>query len=133
MPSSGHHTLSGLLIVTPATRTASALTAAPGAFGGVFVGAQAEECRLSQLAVPDEPPREEERPRRVRDESLELGASLRERPRRDRASLEHEEVEHGVARWARARGAASLQQLETRDAVLIERHQLAVEHEISIG
>src|SRR5438128_1162904 len=151
MPASGHHTLSGLLIVTPATRTASALTAAPGAFGGVFVGAQAEECRLSQLVV--------RRPFRVRqlcDElrsdprragdarrwiercavgahPFELGASLRERPRRNRASLEHEEVEHGVARWARARGAASLQQLETRDAVLIERHQLAVEHEISIG
>src|SRR5437660_805266 len=53
--------------------------------------------------------------------------------RRDRASLEHEEVEHRVARRARARGAAALQQLETRDAVFIERYQLAVEHEISIG
>src|SRR5947209_17177132 len=70
MPSSGHQTLSGLLIVTPATRTPSALTAAPRALGGVFVGAQAEERRLSQLVV--------RRPFRVR----QLRDELRSDPRR---------------------------------------------------
>src|SRR5256712_13986837 len=51
MPSSGHHTLSGLLMATPATLIGSTLTAAPGALGRVLVGAKTEERRLAQLAV----------------------------------------------------------------------------------
>src|SRR5438093_154778 len=51
MPSSGHQTLSGLLMVTPATLTGSALTRAPGALGRVFVGAQPEECGLTEHSV----------------------------------------------------------------------------------
>src|SRR2546428_11863573 len=51
MPSSGHHTLSGLLMATPATLIGSTLTVAPGALGRVLVGAKTEERRLAQLAV----------------------------------------------------------------------------------
>src|SRR5580765_7753426 len=51
IPSSGHHTLSGLLIATPATLTASALTIAPRALARRFVGAEAEECGLTELPV----------------------------------------------------------------------------------
>src|SRR5467141_47475 len=51
MPSSGHQTLSGLLIATPATFTTSALTVPPGAFGRVLVGAEPEKRRLTKLAV----------------------------------------------------------------------------------
>src|SRR5713226_7635973 len=51
MPSSGHHTFVGLLIVTPATRTASALTRAPGALPRILVRAQPEERGLAKLAV----------------------------------------------------------------------------------
>src|SRR5438046_7899986 len=49
IPSSGHQTLSGLLMATPATLTASALTVPPGAFGRVLVGAEPEERRLTEL------------------------------------------------------------------------------------
>src|SRR6267143_743501 len=51
IPSSGHQTLSGLLIVTPATLMASALTVPPGALRRILVAAQAEERRLTKLAV----------------------------------------------------------------------------------
>src|SRR2546428_8492672 len=51
MPSSGHQTLSGLLIVTPAMRTGLALTLAPGALGRILVGPQSEERRLTELVV----------------------------------------------------------------------------------
>src|SRR5205814_6740412 len=51
IPSSGHQTLSGLLMATPATLHASALTVAPGAVGRVLVGAEREERRLTELAV----------------------------------------------------------------------------------
>src|SRR6266513_2636234 len=51
IPSSGHQTLSGLLMATPATLTASALTVPPGAFGRVLVGAEPEKRRLTELAV----------------------------------------------------------------------------------
>src|SRR2546427_6824154 len=51
MPSSGHHTLSGLLMATPATLIGSTLTVAPSALGRVLVGAKTEERRLAQLAV----------------------------------------------------------------------------------
>src|SRR2546428_9921306 len=51
IPSSGHQTLSGLLMATPATLTASALTVPPSAFGRVLVGAEPEERRLTKLAV----------------------------------------------------------------------------------
>src|SRR5439155_270220 len=51
MPSSGHHTLSGLLIATPAIFPALALTLAPGDLRRVLIGAKAEERRLAQLAV----------------------------------------------------------------------------------
>src|SRR5947209_7495398 len=51
MPSSGHQTLSGLLIVTPATRTALAFTLAPGAFGRALVRPQSEERGLPKLVA----------------------------------------------------------------------------------
>src|ERR1700730_5769244 len=51
IPSSGHHTLSGLLIATPATLTVSALTIAPRALARRFVGAESEERRLTELPV----------------------------------------------------------------------------------
>src|SRR2546430_3260422 len=69
MPSSGHHTLSGLLMATPAILTTSALTAAPGALRWFFVGAEAKERRLAELAVRG--------PLGVR----ELGYELRPNPR----------------------------------------------------
>src|SRR2546430_7700887 len=69
MPSSGHHTLSGLLMTTPAILTTSALTAAPGALRWFFVGAEAKERRLAELAVRG--------PLGVR----ELGYELRPNPR----------------------------------------------------
>src|SRR5436853_4249794 len=69
MPSSGHHTLSGLLMTTPAILTTSALTAAPRALRWFFVGAEAKERRLAELAVGG--------PLGVR----ELGYELRPNPR----------------------------------------------------
>src|SRR4029077_13326724 len=51
MPSSGHHTLFGLLIATPATSTVSALTIAPRAVARRFVGAESEESGLTELPV----------------------------------------------------------------------------------
>src|SRR2546430_2801710 len=97
MPSSGHHTFVGLLIATPATRTASALTRAPGAFGRSLVRAQPEERPLAKLAVggplgvgelrdeprphpcrPADPRRRVER-RAVRAEPRELRGERRER------------------------------------------------------
>src|SRR2546430_1255229 len=51
IPSSGHQTLSGLLIATPATFTDSALTVPPRALRRILVGAQTEERRLTKLAV----------------------------------------------------------------------------------
>src|SRR5438445_12529606 len=70
IPSSGHQTLSGLLMATPATLTASALTVPPSAFGRVLVGAEPEERRLTKLAVGG--------PLRVH----ELGGELRPQPGR---------------------------------------------------
>src|SRR5438093_2163263 len=51
MPSSGHQILSGLVMVTPAISTASALTAAPRALDRRFVGAQSEERGLAKLSI----------------------------------------------------------------------------------
>src|SRR2546430_4030562 len=51
IPSSGHQTLSGLLMATPVTLTASALTVPPGAFERILVGAEPEERRLTELPV----------------------------------------------------------------------------------
>src|SRR5882672_9036725 len=51
MPSSGHQTLSGLLMAIPAIFTTSPLTVPPGALGRVLVGAQPEERGLTKLAV----------------------------------------------------------------------------------
>src|SRR2546426_3301952 len=66
MPSSGHQTLSGLLIVTPATLTGLTFTPAPGALERVLVGPQSEEGRLPKLVVGG--------PLGVRDLPDELGA-----------------------------------------------------------
>src|SRR5256885_10817862 len=70
IPSSGHQTLSGLLMATPATLTASALTVPPGAFERILVGAEPKERRLTELAVGG--------PLRVH----ELGDELRPHPGR---------------------------------------------------
>src|ERR671931_1552989 len=51
MPSSGHHTLSGFEIATPATFTRSALTVRPGDLARGFVRSKSEEGRLPELAV----------------------------------------------------------------------------------
>src|SRR3982074_2713104 len=51
IPSSGHQTLSGLLIATPATLMASALTVPPGALRRILAPAPTEERRLRKLAV----------------------------------------------------------------------------------
>src|SRR2546428_3055297 len=51
MPSSGHHTLSALLIATPAIFPALALTLAPGALRGILVRPEAQERGLAELSI----------------------------------------------------------------------------------
>src|SRR2546425_2690794 len=51
MPSSGHHTLSGLLIATPAIFPALALTLAPDALRGILVRPEAQERGLAELSI----------------------------------------------------------------------------------
>src|SRR2546430_15257022 len=51
MPSSGHHTLSGLLIATPAILAGLALTLAPGALRRILVSPEAQERGLAELPV----------------------------------------------------------------------------------
>src|SRR3989441_4722978 len=51
MLSSGHHTLSGLLIVTRAIFTGLGLTLAPGDLRRVLIGAKAQERGLAELSI----------------------------------------------------------------------------------
>src|SRR5437899_3188125 len=142
MPASGHQTLSGLLIVTPAKRTGLALTLAPGALGRILVGPQSEERRLTELVVG--------RPLRIGDLRDQLWADpdrvAHGRRRVERRAIPAERLElrrQHRERFAREAGAdladehqrpSAIEAHQQRTEMLTDagRRRVAADHELGL-
>src|SRR5439155_25902477 len=94
----------------------------------------AESLRLAvrRFPIADDAARQEDRTGAPADETLERGAPVGERPVVKRAPGELEQIEDRVARARRPGGATALQQLKARDALVVERDELAVEDEVAV-
>src|SRR5438445_1200208 len=88
---------------------------------------------VRSLPITDEPAGEDEWVGPSPDETLECRAALAERAPHQRSALELEQVEHRVSGGRGPGSAASLQQLEARDPLRVERDELAVEQKIPAG
>src|SRR6059058_4796098 len=113
------------LDLAPEGRTHAGLVRGALVLGDDPLPAETFGFAIRGLAVADEAPRDEDGRSTAADERLECGAPLGQWPCHQRSAVLLEQVEHRVPCRRSTRGAAPLQQLKARDALRVQRHELA--------